>query len=129
MAMIKWNLRPARSIVIGKKHNETRKKIQGYAAAVVVVEAVPERAIEVAYAKAEQALSILQLLTPHTLKPTMALYCLPMGLEGVQTNYYFTVSDNRISVLTEGVVDKTQKAVFIDSEMIVSLQKDILFHQ
>jgi hypothetical protein len=66
-----------------------RKEMQGYAAAIVKVEAEPKRASQVAYEEAEKAIGILRFFSQANFHPHLVSSCAPLGALRVNRQKYF----------------------------------------
>jgi hypothetical protein len=68
-----------------------RKEMQGYAAAMVKIEAEPKRASQVAFEEAETAVSLLRFFSRANFHPRLVSSCAPLGTLRVNRRNYFTL--------------------------------------
>lgn len=75
-----------------KRFDQLKKKMQGYAAVRVEVEAEPDRAIEIAHERANTSISMLRLFHPASFHPKLVCFCDFMGRSdiGYTTTLWFT---------------------------------------
>ena len=74
---------------IEKLMTRWRKEMQGYAAAMVKIEAEPIRASQVAFEEAEKAVSLLRFFSRTNFHPRLISSCAPLGSLRVNRRNYF----------------------------------------
>lgn len=74
---------------IEKLTTRWRKEMQGYAAAMVKVEAEPIRASQIAFEEAEKAVSLLRFFSRANFHPRLVSSCAPLGSLRVNRRNYF----------------------------------------
>lgn len=100
-----------------------RKNIQGFAAIVTKVCAEPNRAFEIAFDLADEAISILRALSPYNLSPTRLCYCAPLGRQNEQTYQYYHVCCEKIVHEKKGTLDKAYQPWFLNKQGIQILKE------
>lgn len=86
--------------------NEYQEKLQGLAAATLILHAEPRRANEIAVEEAEKAASILRVFSPGVFHPKITSCCTLMGTEYIRMNKIFQTKDNKLLRITEEMINK-----------------------
>jgi hypothetical protein len=97
-----------------------RKKLQGLAAATIVINAEPERAREIAFEEAEDALALLRFFSPANHHPEHVAYCTVLGKENCETYTHLTIRNERLVETASGMVDKGRSEwIITDSDLML----------
>ncbi len=102
--------------------SKERSEFQGFAAATLRLHAEPERAAEIALEEAEQALALLRFFAPASFNPKYTSYCVPLGMQHVESSEYLTVKNGRITSHSTGVVDGREPAWALSTKKIAELR-------
>lgn len=109
---------PAIKFALDRKRTE----IQGFAAAMVAVEAEPIRAQEIASELADTASSLLRFFAPASFSPRELSFCVPLGSHQRGGHHYLTVENGCISSETQGVSQRGTNPWVIDDALLRELQ-------
>lgn len=106
---------------------QERKKMQGFAAATLVLRGERDRVLEVAREEAEQAVSILRLFSLAMLSPRARSFCTLWGRQNLESTSYLLFEPTRVSVVTGSHIDTTQDYVWrIDAERLRLIRQQAL---
>lgn len=125
-----WQARvpPARSpqeeAAIRHHFEQERHELQGYAAATIKLFAEPQKASEVAFEEAENAISILRFFSPANLSPRKVSYCTLSGKEHLESETYLTVNDGVIQTISSGATERSEPSWQLSRRMIASIREE-----
>lgn len=82
--------------IIAQRMEQDRKRLQGTAAAVVILTAEPSRAEEIARERSEQAAALLRFFSPTNWHPEMRSYCTLLGDEDLRMETLLRMKDGKL---------------------------------
>ena len=92
-----------------------RMTLQGLAAATINLRAEREKAAEIAFSKAEVAVSLLRIFSPANFHPNLTSYCDLLGRENIQSYDYLIMEKSNSFSFVSGVASKEFQDWRIDS--------------
>lgn len=95
-----------------------QKKLQGFSAATIKLNAEPGLAFEIAVNESERALSILRIFSPAMVHPSLNSYITLLGKEHIESYIYFTVNNMKLLSRVEGLIDKSGIGSELNNETI-----------
>ena len=113
------------SLVKAKEHKESikqyfEKKVrpaQGYAAAVMEVNAEGKKAHDLLLDEANKALGLVRIFTPSSLLPSETSPCVLWGTGHIDQSFIFIVSDGKFGVSQQGILGPSNQPVILSSEI------------
>ena len=110
-----------RATDVGPGAKRIRSELQGYAAAAIKVVAEPQRANEIAYDEADQALSLLRFYSPVNFDPTRVSYVALLGEQHAHTFHRLMVANGKIVNYHSGLIDKASPYWQLDQSYVDDL--------
>lgn len=111
---------------------EQRKRMQGFAAATLVVRGERGHALEVAQAEAEEAVSLLRLFSPAMLFPSARSFCTLWGRRNMESTSYLVFEPTRASLAFGDHLEHKQGYIWrIDADRLRLMRRegfDALLH-
>ncbi len=94
--------KPEEDAKVEQLFDKFRRKLQGYAAARIVVSAEPARARKIAEEETEKALAVLRWMSPEIQLPRKPSFCAILGREYVPSFTHFILREGRVSNIHQG---------------------------
>jgi len=103
-----------------------RSLLQGSLAAVIVIEAEPQKAVAAAHIAASEAIAILRFLSEVNWTCRITSHCLPVGKEITQTAMDILVENGEIRKISKSVIDQGPSGWNIDAARATPLTTGVL---
>ena len=103
-----------------------RKAYQGFTAATVTVDAELDRAVEIAYAEADDALAMLRVFDGANLEPRIVSGCVALGTHGEAKRHYLETTPSRLEQVSVGQSGPSIARYIIDDEALGVFGRDLM---
>lgn len=118
---------PEANEIATKDRDKWQKLVGGWAAAFVKVVAEPMHALEIAYQKADEAISLLRSFSPALLDPLRRSYCTIYGMAEAQRKTSFSLEVSEYPSPTQELIGSTT-GWFLTEERLYALANEGLIH-
>lgn len=116
------NANPADDVKIQTFDNE-HKKVQGFAATTLKVNAEPIRAFEIALEETEKSIGLLRCFSPSNYFPEKTSRCVVFGKENLESIKHLVLKEGILVQISNAIVDKRIQPWIIDDVKLSVIQK------
>jgi hypothetical protein len=88
---------------------DRRRKLQGFMAATMMLNAEPLRCLEIISEETERSLAMLRFFAPANFVPGVISYCVPLGKENLETHWCLFVGTDGIRREFDGISDPSYR--------------------
>jgi len=115
---------PEEEAAIKHHFERERHKLQGYAAATIKLFAEPQRASEIAFEEAENAISLLRFYSPANFSPRKVSYCSLLGKEMLEEQTYLIVKEGAIDLISSQAIETSEPSWQLSTRRITKFREE-----
>jgi hypothetical protein len=113
---------PEEEAAMNQHFEQERHELQGYAAATIKLLAEPQKASDIAFEEAENAISLLRFFSPANFSPRRVSYCTLSGKEHLEGETYLIVREGAIESISSSATETSEPSWRLSGSMIANIR-------